>query len=173
MKQEKNTDAFAQQLQQLWSIESQLVEAMPKMIEKAGNFGLKQNLALHFEETRQQQVAIEAIGKGLDIDVTSGEADTQLQQLLQEGEQRMLNLTGDELDAALIEAAKEIEVHEMQAYVPAAETAKALGYDGYAARLYLTLEEERQAETKLKFLEKSLFANTAMIGEEVEEKATA
>jgi ferritin-like metal-binding protein YciE len=168
MAEEKNTSAFAQQLQRLWSIESQLVEAMPVMIEKANNFGLKKNLALHFEETRQQQVGIEAICKGLDIDPQSGDKDTELQQLLQQGEQKMMSLSGDELDAAIIEAARQIEVHEMRAYVPAAEAIKAAGYEGYAARLYLTLEQERQAETKLKFLEKSLFATSALIGEKMQ-----
>lgn len=165
MTQAENSSAFAQHLQKLWSIESQLVEAMPLMIQKAGNLGLQKNLALHFEETRQHKVAVETIGKGLNIDVTAGEPDSALQAILQEGEQKMLNATGSDLDALIIEGAQKIEEHEIAAYVPAAEAAMALGYEGIAKRLYLSLEEERQAETKLKFLDKSLFGETAEIGE--------
>lgn len=165
MIQREITPAFAQQLQRLWSIESQLVEAMPRMIQKAINLGLQKNLALHFEETRQHKVAIETICKQLGIDATAGEPDSNLQALLHEGEQSMLNAKGGELDMAIIIGAQKIEEYEIAAYVPVAEAALALGYEGVSKRLYLSLEEERQAETKLKFLDKSLFARSADIGE--------
>ncbi|RYZ25844.1 MAG: DUF892 family protein [Chitinophagaceae bacterium] len=166
-------DSFAQQLQSLWSIESMLVEAMPRMIQKVSNLGLQKNLALHFEETRQHKVAIEAICKGLDIDPTKGEPYTALQNILQEGEQAMLNQSsGDALDNAIIEAAQKIEQCEIAAYEPAGNSARELGHEGIAKRLFLTLEEERQSETKLKFLQKSLFSERALIGERQEQAAS-
>ena len=165
MTQEENRNDFTQQLQRLWSIESQLVEAMPRMLQKAGNLGLQKNLALHFEETRQHKVAVEAICKQLSVDPTAGEPDGGLQTILQEGEQKMMNTTGDDVDAAIIEGAQKIEQHEIAAYTAAGETAAAHGLPGIAKRLFLTLEEERQAETKLKFLRKSLFSERAEIGE--------
>ena len=165
MTQTGNTTDFARQLQKLWSIESQLVEAMPRMIQKAVNLGLRKNLALHFEETRQHKVAVEAICKQLEIDPTAGEHDGGLEALLYEGEQSLVNLAGGGLDAAILANSQKVEEFEIAAYVPAAEAALALGYKGVSKRLYLSLEEERQAETKLKFLEKSLFAKTADIGE--------
>ena len=160
------TDNFPQQLQSLWSIESMLVEAMPRMIEKASNFGLQKTLAMHFTETRKHKVAIEAICKGLDIDPKGGEPDADLQNILLIGEQAMIGKSaGDDLDAAIIAVAQDIELYEIAAYEPAGNTAKELGYKGIAGRLFLTMEEERQSNTKLKFLEKSLFAETAEIGQ--------
>lgn len=159
------TDSFQQQLQTLWSIESILVEAMPRMVEKASNFGLQKILAMHFAETRQHKVAIEAICKGVDIDPKGGEPDAHLQNILQMGEQAMIGKSaGNDLDAAIIAAAQDIEQYEITAYGSAGDAAKELGYKGIAGRLFLTMEEERQSETKLKFLEKSLFSERAEIG---------
>jgi ferritin-like metal-binding protein YciE len=164
---EATKDNFYSQLQSLWSIESMLVEAMPRMIEKASNFGLKKNLALHFEETRQHKVAIEAICKGLNIDPKAGEPHGELQTILLMSEQAMMGKpAGDELDAAIISGAQNIEECEIAVYRLAGETAKELGYAGIAGRLFLTLEEERQSDTKLKFLEKALFGTSADIGQE-------
>jgi ferritin-like metal-binding protein YciE len=162
-----NRDSFAQQLQSLWSIEMMLEEAMPRMLQKAGSLGLQKNLALHFEETRQHRVAVEAICKGLNIDPKGGEPHAGLQQLLQKGEQLMMGKsTGDELDAMIIRTAQEIEGLEIAAYEPAGYAAKELGYEGIAKRLFLTLEEERQADTKLRFLEKAFFGKRADIGQQ-------
>lgn len=158
-------DNFHQQLQSLWSIETMLVEAMPRMIQKASNFGLQKSLAMHFEETRQHKVAIEAICKGLDLDPKGGEPNGGLQNILLLGEQAMMyKSAGDELDAAIISNAQDIEQYEMAAYEPAGKAAKELGYVGIAGRLFRSFEEERQSDTKLKFLEKSLFSERAEIG---------
>lgn len=148
-----------------------LVEAMPRMIKKAGTLGLQKTLALHLAETDQHKVAIEAICKQLDIDATAGEPDTGLQQILQQGEQMMSGKSGDELDVAIIEGALQIEQHEIDAYTPACESARAEGYEGIAKRLALTLEEEKQSDTKLRFLEKSLFSQSAEIGQQEREEA--
>ena len=165
MNQINNPD-FTIQLQRLWSIESQLVEAMPRMVEKTSALGLEKNLAMHFEETRQHKVAIEAICKQLDIDAKAGEPDAGLQHILQQGEQTMMQKAqGDEIDTAIIEAALQIEQYEMEAYQPVGEMAASLGYIGIAQRLMLTFEEERQSNTKLQFLYKSLFTQTADIGQ--------
>ena len=69
MKEIKNLeDLFYHELQVLWSAETMLTEAMPRMIEKAKNEGLKNMLRLHLAETDQHKVALEAICKMLEID---------------------------------------------------------------------------------------------------------
>jgi ferritin-like metal-binding protein YciE len=169
MEQIKNNEEFTGQLQTLWSAESMLVEAMPRMIQKATNFGLQKSLAHHFAETDQHKIAIESICKQLDIDPRGGEPNAQLQNILMEGEKAMLGMeVGDDMDAAIITGAQQIEEYEISAYVPVADNAEALGYIGIAKRLRLTLEEEQQAENKLKFLEGSLFKERAEIGYEME-----
>jgi ferritin-like metal-binding protein YciE len=165
MEQIKNNEEFIHQLQMLWSAESMLVEAMPRMIQKATNLGLQKSLAYHFAETDQHKVAIESICKQLDMDPRGGESNTQLQNILMEGEKAMLGIeAGDDMDAAVIAGAQQIEEYEISAYGPVADNAEALGYIGIAKRLRLTLEEEQQAENKLKFLEGSLFKQRAEIG---------
>ena len=155
---------FSEQLQMLWSIESQLVEAMPDMFQKANNLGLQKTLAHHFEETRQHKTAIEGICKQFNIN-PDGEPDYKLQNMILQGADNLVKHSGDELDPLIIETAVQIEEHEIATYASVAETAKALGYEGVAQRLYLTMEEERQSKTKLKFLQKSLFTDSAEIGE--------
>lgn len=168
-----NSPDFSTQLQRLWSIENMLVEAMPGLIQKASNLGLKKSLALHFEETRQHKVAIEAICKQLGIDPKAGETDMGLKKILQKGEEEMkqkdqgnLPAEGDgDLDAVIIKNALQVEQYEMDAYLPAGDAAAFAGFEGVSRRLLLTLAEERQADTKLRFLMKSLYSTTAEIGQ--------
>jgi ferritin-like metal-binding protein YciE len=165
MVERENT--IASQLQKLWRIESMLVEAMPRMIDKTNNFGLRKALALHFAETDQQKTAIEAICKQLDIDPRAAEPDSGLLNILQQGEKEMVDLTsGRERDAIIIASAQKIEAYEISVYEPIANEVERLGYKGVAQRLRLTLEEERQSETKLKFLEKAMFSERAEIGQQ-------
>ena len=160
----KNLD-LALQLQRLCSMESMLVDAMPRMIQKAANFGLQKTLALHFEETRQHEVVVKSICKQLDFDATLAEPDQYLKQILQEGEKLMMNLNGNELDKSIIRVALQVEQYEIIAYEPVSRLAQEAGYEGIAQRLRLTLEEEKQSDTKLRFLAKSLFSKSAAIGE--------
>ena len=155
---------FVQQLQLLWSIEDQLVQAMPLLIEKAQSVGLRKNLALHFEETRQQKVALEAMGRQLNIEVGKGDPHRELEALLAQSADRIRQAPAVEVDALILEGALQVEALEMDAYVPAAETARALGLDGVASRLFLSFEEERQAASKLRFLEKAQYSERANIG---------
>lgn len=153
----REEEKFYQQLQSLSAIESMLVKAMPQMIERADNFGLQKSLAHHFAETQQHKTAIEAICKQLDFKLNAEVRDRELEKILEEGKNAMSDLdNGKQLDAAIIAGALEIEGYELSAYEVAAKTAKALGYEGIAKRLYLTFEEERQARTKLKFLQSQL-----------------
>ena len=159
-----NADAFYQQLKSLYSIEDMLVEAMPFMIAKATNTGLKKLLALHLAETDQHKVAIGAICKALNID-PSGEADEGLKAMLEAGKQEMsIQAAGNSMDEMIIDTAIKIEQYEISEYRPVADEAEATGFQGYAQRLRLTLEEEQQSATKLKFMKSSLFSKTAVFG---------
>ena len=142
-----------------------LVESMPLMIESASNFGLKKTLAFHLAETDQHKIAIAAICKQFDIDPARGEPDMELQNILQQSQGEMINLPqGDERDAFIIAGALKIEEYEIATYEPVANDAEQLGYKGIAQRLRLTMEEERQSDTKLKFLASSLFSERSEIG---------
>jgi len=159
-------ELLAQQLKSLWVIESILVESMPEMIEKAGTLGLKKTLALHYAETTQHKVAIEATCKQLGVDPKQGAYDEDINNLLNDAEQKMNAPDAkDKIDRILISAAIKIEEYEMAVYEQTAKLAKELGFVGISKRLLLTFEEERQSLTKLRFLETHLINERAEIGQ--------
>lgn len=153
----KNSDnTFIKQLQMLRSAEQMLTKALPGMIDKASNFGLRKSLAFHLTETHQHKTAIDAICKQLEVDAIGEEAG-ELKAMIEEGEQKMSEeKPGDALDAVIIEAAIKVEKWEIAEYEKAAQLAMQSGHEFIAARLYLTQAEEKQAETKLKFALKGL-----------------
>lgn len=157
-------ESFISDLQSLWSAEKQLTEAMPVMVKQATNIGLRKNLALHLAETDQHKVALESICKELGYQ-HEGEENSEMKTLLDKGAHaRSTQVSEAKTDAAIIENAIQIEHYEIGRYTAVAATAKALGYEGIAARLSLTLEEERQADTKLNFLQRFYVEKTAEIG---------
>jgi ferritin-like metal-binding protein YciE len=147
---------FFHEIQVLWSAEKMLVEAMPKMIEKATHPGLKQSLALHLAETDQHKIALEAICKQLGIE-PEGDFNPGMEGILKEGEKVMAkDATPETMDATLIAGAQKVEHYEISGYGSAAYYAEMLGYEGIAKRLRLTLAEEQDADTKLNFLAKEI-----------------
>lgn len=149
-------DLFYHEIQVLWSAEAMLVEAMPKMIARAKNEGLKNLLAMHLAETDQHKVALEMICKELNID-PEGDFNPGMKGILEEGDKVMAKDATDEaMDATLIAGAQKVEHYEISGYGSAAHYAEMLGLDAIASRLRLTLEEEQQADTKLNFLAKNL-----------------
>lgn len=166
MKEIKNLeDLLHHELQVLWSAESMLMEAMPRMIEKAKNEGLKNLLRYHLAETDQHKVALEAICKMLEID-PQGDFNPGMKGILEEGEKVMAKDATDEgMDAALIAGAQKVEHYEISGYGSAAHYAEMLGYEGISKRLRLTLEEEQQADTKLNFLAKNLINPRAKVAD--------
>jgi ferritin-like metal-binding protein YciE len=165
MKEIRNLeDLFYHELQVLWSAETMLIRALPRMIDRAKNEGLKNLLRLHLAETDQHKVALEAICKTLEID-PQDDFNPGIKGILEEGEKVMAKDATDEgMDAALIAGAQKVEHYEISGYGSAAHYAETLGYEGISKRLRLILEEEQQADTKLNFLAKNLInqrANTA------------
>lgn len=154
---------FYHELQVLWSAENMLLEAMPKMIERAKNLGLKKNLAMHLAETDQHKVALEMICRQFNID-PAGDPNPGIRGIIEEGEMVMSKDATDEaMDAALIAGAQKIEHYEISGYGTAAYYAQMLGYPAIAKRLYLTLAEEQDADTKLNFLAKQIINERALM----------
>lgn len=156
-------ELFYHELQVLWSAEKMLTEAMPKMIERAKNLGLKKNLAAHLAETEQHKVALEAICKQFGIN-PEGDFNPGMKGILEEGEKVMAKDATDEaMDAALIAGAQKVEHYEISGYGSAAYYAEMLGYEAIGKRLRLTLAEEQDADTKLNFLAKELINPKALV----------
>lgn len=149
-------DLFFHEIQVMWSAEDQLVKAMPKMIEHATNEGLKQSLAMHLAETEKHRTTMAFIAQQLGID-PEGDFNPGIKGILEEGDKVMAKeSTPATLDATLIAGAQKVEHYEISGYGSAAYYASLLGYKEIASQLYLILEEEKQADSKLNFLAKEL-----------------
>ncbi|RTQ46215.1 ferritin-like domain-containing protein [Hymenobacter gummosus] len=142
-------------LKDLYSAETQLVEALPQMAAAAKDGRLRRGFERHLRETEEQVQRLERIGKSLNQDL-SGETCVAMKGLIKEGQKLMSeNATDEVMDAALIGASQKIEHYEIAAYGTAAHYAERLGYTDAAELLRKTLEEEQLTDTKLNELAKN------------------
>lgn len=148
-------DLFEHQLKDLYSAESQLIEALPTMIEEANDSELKQAFEDHLEETKDHKKRIQKICDELDIS-PEGETCKAMQGLIKEAKSFIEETTdADVKDAGLIAEAQRVEHYEISGYGTAARYAKELGYHDIAIMLQQTLDEEYTADTKLTTLAES------------------
>jgi ferritin-like metal-binding protein YciE len=140
---------YVDQLEQLYSAETQITKALPKMIDKATDPNLKNALQTHLQETEGHVSRLERI-----LDQAQGSVDSKkckgIAALITEGED-VIKDTADESvrDAGIIAAAQKVEHYEMAAYGTVRTFADILGNDDHAELLSQTLEEERHADAIL------------------------
>jgi ferritin-like metal-binding protein YciE len=142
-------DVLMDQLADLYSAETQLVAALPKMATAAHSDELREAFQHHLEETRGHVTRLdEAIGE-IAVTPPSEECEA-MKGLIAEGEE-IVEATGEPaaLDAALIAAAQRVEHYEIAAYGTARALATELGFDRAASLLNETLHEESKADTLL------------------------
>jgi ferritin-like metal-binding protein YciE len=155
MKLRSLDELFVHELKDLYSAETQIVEALPKMIEAASSTELKKAFEQHLKETRSHVSRIEKILKGFDEE--PGQVQCKgMAGLLQEGEEILKeNIDPDVKDAALITAAQRVEHYEMAGYGAVRNYALRLDYVDAADLLQQTLDEEGEANKKLTNLAES------------------
>jgi ferritin-like metal-binding protein YciE len=142
-------DVLQEQLEDLHSAETQLVEALPKMAQAANHEPLREAFQHHLEETREHVKRVEdalgELGVGQPTEMCKG-----MQGLIAEGEE-MIEMGGDPtaMDAALIAAAQRVEHYEIAAYGTARQLADDCGLDGIKDLMDQTLDEESQADKLL------------------------
>ncbi|WP_300438969.1 ferritin-like domain-containing protein [Christiangramia sp.] len=148
-------ELFEHQLKDLYSAESQLIEALPKMAKNTTNSDLKKAFEEHLEETKGHKKRLEEICEELDIN-PKGEECQAMKGLIKEAEQFLKEVSDDDTkDAGLIADAQRVEHYEIAGYGSVATYAEELGYDDIAKKLKSTLDEEYSADDKLKQLAKS------------------
>jgi ferritin-like metal-binding protein YciE len=143
-------DVLQEQLEDLYSAETQLVTALPKMEKAATHDELKTAFKEHLEETRGHVERVkEALGE-LGGSTTSTEECKGMKGLITEGEE-IMQMTGDPTakDAAIIAAAQRVEHYEIAAWGTVRQLAKECGYDGIEDLADQTLDEESQADKLL------------------------
>ena len=145
-------DLFVHELQDLYSAETQLVEALPLMAAAATAPELRQGFEQHLEQTRGHRQRIEQsltmLGEQTDDTVCAG-----MQGLIEEGNSIIHSVErGAVLDGALIDAARKVEHYEITAYRGAMSKAHELGHDEIAELLGLSLQEEELTDNELQTL---------------------
>ena len=141
---------FEEQIRDLHSAERQTLEALPGMIEAAGDARLRSALQDHLGETRTQKERLETIADELGFD-PGGHHCKGIDGILQEGQELVKRETSDSdvRDAAIIASAQRIEHYEMAGYGTARTLARTLGEDAAARHLQQTLDEEMEADKTL------------------------
>ena len=142
-------DVYADQLSDLRSTETQLIEAWPRLAAAASDVKLKQAFTQHLEQTEGHLERLERIIETSPSPVTP-DACKPMQSLIRESANVIAaEGPGEVKDVALIAAAQRIEHYEMAAYGTARALADQLGQSEARELLGETLDEERQADELL------------------------
>ena len=142
-------DLYINELRDLYSAETQLLDALPKMAEAAASPDLKEAFQTHLEETKGHVQRLEQIFKGLGVE-PGGETCAAMKGLIKEGEEYVKAGGNEQVrDAGLIGAAQRVEHYEIAGYGTVRALAKQLGEDAAEKTLQLTLEEEYAADATL------------------------
>jgi ferritin-like metal-binding protein YciE len=149
-------DLYIAELQEIRSVEEQLIGALPRMADVAGHAELKQGIQTHLEETRAQQARVEEILRRHNAEPRE-HVDQAMQAMLQEAEKWASMVQDQNLrDAGLIASAQRVEHYEIAVYGSLATWAKQLGLDEDVQALLAILEEEKRTDERLSRLAKRM-----------------
>ncbi len=149
-------DLFIQELKDLYSAETQLVKALPKMAKAATHDDLKAGFEEHLEETKVHVERLTQIGEMCEAKLT-GHKCKAMEGLLAEGADMISEDAEDHVrDAGLIASAQRVEHYEMAGYGTARAFALQLGHAEAAELLGETYEEEKATDEKLSELAESV-----------------
>ena len=147
-------DVFTDELKDIYSAESQIIKALPKMA-KASAGELRSAFEEHLEQTRTHAQRIEQVCRELNI-TPKGKKCAGMEGLITEGAEVLQTDSSEEArQAALIGAAQRVEHYEIAAYGTARTHARQLGYSNAADLLGQTLEEEKRTDHRLTELAES------------------
>jgi len=161
-------DLLQHQVDDLYSAEEQIIDALPQMIEKATSAELKKSLNEHLKVTREHVKRLDRVKQMLGRENKDSEERTRsflerifgggtkckgMEGLITEG-QKMLkeDLDPQVRDAAIIAASQKIEHYEISGYGTARAYANQLGMAEAERLLQTTLNEEYKADDLLTVL---------------------
>ena len=140
---------YVEELKDLYSAESQLVKALPKMAKAATSEELRAGFEGHLEQTKGHVARLEKIFKALG-ESPKGKKCKGMEGLIKEGGEMIEeDPAPEELDAGLISAAQRVEHYEIAGYGCVSTYAKLLGENEAEELLRETLEEEKETDKKL------------------------
>ncbi len=142
-------DLYVDELADLFDAETQMLKALPRLIEAAHAPELRDVLARHSEESRLHVERLELIFTRLG-DRGPGRHCAAVAGIVQEADDRLNGTaTPDARDAAIVGAAQRMEHYEIAAYGCARTYARRLNRPDEARLLQETLDEEGRADHRL------------------------
>jgi ferritin-like metal-binding protein YciE len=142
-------DLYIDLLKDLYSAETQIEKALPKMAKAAQSPELKKGFEEHLNQTHAHVERLKEVFSGLDAS-PKGKKCVGMEGLLKEGDELMKeNINPEVLDAGLIAAAQKVEHYEIASYGTVRTYAQTLGYGDAALLLQKTLDEEGTTNKKL------------------------
>lgn len=154
---------LADELKDIYSAESQLIKALPRMAKAASSEDLRAIFEEHLQQTHRHIERLERICHQLDIN-PKGKKCTGMEGLIDESKE-LLNggAEPEPLEAGLIGAAQRVEHYEIAVYGTARAHARQLGFIDVANLLGQTLAEEKQVNDNLtKIAENKVNVRAAM-----------
>ena len=159
------TDLLKHEILDLYSVEEQIIDALPKMVEKAKNPGLKKALRDHLKVTEEHKRRLDKVkqtfgeenqngNKGFFSRLfgggSGGEKCKGMAGIISESEKMMnADITDEVLDAAIISAAQKVEHYEICGYGTARAYARELKMADVEQMFTQTLNEEYAADDLL------------------------
>lgn len=158
-------DLLKHEIEDLQSVEDQILEALPKMIDKANNRDLRRALSEHLKVTEQHKTRLEKIMKNMSQGSEGSNGKKKgimgmfgggkqvckgMKGIIEEGEKIInMDISPEALDAAIIASAQKVEHYEICGYGTARTFARELGMEQVAKQLEQTLNEEYYADDLL------------------------
>lgn len=146
---ESMDDLFLHGLMDIYYAEKQIIQSLPKLIEKATSRDLSKGLKDHLLETKNQVERLEQVfrklgkkPKGVQCQAIDG--------LIDEADEIVGEVADkDVLDAAIVGSAQAVEHYEIARYGTLIAWADSLGHDDIIRLLNTNLNEEKAADKKL------------------------
>jgi ferritin-like metal-binding protein YciE len=142
-------DLLIHNVKDLYSAETQLVKALPKMAKAATDPDLKKGFDDHLEETKVHVTRLEQVAELLGAS-PRGLSCKAMKGLVEEGEEAIKEEAEAHIkDLALIAAAQKVEHYEISGYGTARAIAEAVGNKEVVKLLKTTEDEEGATDKKL------------------------
>jgi ferritin-like metal-binding protein YciE len=149
MQKDSLRQLYIDELKDLYSAETQMVKALPKLAKASSNAQLRQAFEEHLRQTSEQVSRLEQIFERLGEKPT-GKKCLGMEGLVKEGAETMQEKYSDNvMDAALIGAAQRVEHYEIAGYGTVRAFAELLGESDHVLLIEETLNEEKGADEKL------------------------
>lgn len=154
-------DLFVDELKDIYWAENELTKAIPKMIENATSNELVEALTGHLQETKNHVTRLEKVFSSIGEKVEAKKCEAMAGLTKEALEIMEATVRGVVRDAGIILAAQKVEHYEIATYGTLASFATILGEDEAASIIKETLNEEKEADSKLSEISDSINVDAA------------